>query len=553
MEKYRIDRVLGKGSYGKVFLVKHKLNGGGFVLKRIGLDGLCKKEREAVFQETKLLAEMQHPYVCGHVEHWHDEDELCIIMEYCPGGDLFKCIKAPSWKKKTEEQILSLFVQLCLALRYVHRRRTLHRDIKTQNIFLAADNKIKLGDFGIAKILDGTVAMAKTAVGTPYYMSPELIDRKPYSFKSDVWALGCVLYEMLVGTVPFTAQDMTSLMMKIVRGRYSPVSSTYSKNVRELVSDMLAPNPRDRPTVAEVLSRPFLRPIVEGALREEEKVLNNDENSHPRGIAGKDFSDERLQAERALERTRQNTQKLELKLQRLQMEREWAKKEGVRPPTSENESPHVQHGRGGRAGSDDDARSSPKSGRPVPGPKRPLSASPYGHGQNAITPRGGPSWIQGAYGSPAPLSARSPRPDDNRDILRPHVGRHDQGVADLSRQRANKGVLDLVARGAATPGAGRKPSLWRPPIPSVAGKRSDDHSQCGDPVLDRRTPSAVRQAWGPNGNDPVSGVGDFQVRRSRDDRDEQPVITRAAGYVQSQDNTPAPRPRDGGFFWILPK
>ena len=116
-------------------------------------------------------------------------------MVYCEGGDVYSKIKASKGKNFSEDVILEWLVQMGLALFYLHERKILHRDMKTQNIFLK-NGKIRLGDFGIAKVLDSTKDFANTCIGTPYYMSPELFKNKPYGYKSDVWALGCVLYEM---------------------------------------------------------------------------------------------------------------------------------------------------------------------------------------------------------------------------------------------------------------------------------------------------------------------------------------------------------------------
>lgn len=116
-------------------------------------------------------------------------------MIHCEGGEIYTKIKEAKSKHFSEDQVLDWFVQMCLALYYLHERKILHRDLKTQNIFLK-NGKIRLGDFGIAKVLDSTRDFANTVIGTPYYMSPELFKSKPYGYKSDIWALGCVLYEM---------------------------------------------------------------------------------------------------------------------------------------------------------------------------------------------------------------------------------------------------------------------------------------------------------------------------------------------------------------------
>lgn len=111
----------------------------------------------------------------------------------------------------SEDLVLSWFTQICLALKHCHDRKILHRDLKSQNIFLTKKNIVKLGDFGIARVLSNTGSKAKTVVGTPYYLSPEIIESHPYSFKSDVWSLGVLLFEMCALQPPFNATSLHQL------------------------------------------------------------------------------------------------------------------------------------------------------------------------------------------------------------------------------------------------------------------------------------------------------------------------------------------------------
>ena len=131
-------------------------------------------------------------------------------MDYANGGDLCQKIKNQREKGKyfSENQILDYFTQICLAIKHIHDRKILHRDIKSQNIFLMKDNKIKLGDFGIAKCLNNTFEKAKTLIGTPYYLSPEIINDKPYDYKSDIWSLGILLYEICALKILFEGFNM---------------------------------------------------------------------------------------------------------------------------------------------------------------------------------------------------------------------------------------------------------------------------------------------------------------------------------------------------------
>ncbi|XP_022786792.1 serine/threonine-protein kinase Nek5-like [Stylophora pistillata] len=116
-----------------------------------------------------------------------------------------------------EDQVLDYFVQICLGLKHVHDRKILHRDLKSQNIFLTKNGIVKLGDFGIARVLHSTMELARTCIGTPYYLSPEICENKPYNNKSDIWSLGCVLYELLTLKHAFEAGNMKNLVLKIIR------------------------------------------------------------------------------------------------------------------------------------------------------------------------------------------------------------------------------------------------------------------------------------------------------------------------------------------------
>ncbi|KAM6401329.1 serine/threonine-protein kinase Nek1 isoform 13-T13 [Pluvialis apricaria] len=184
-------------------------------------------------------------------------------MDYCEGGDLFKKINAQKGILFSEDQILDWFVQICLALKHIHDRKILHRDIKSQNIFLTKDGTIQLGDFGIARVLNSTAELARTCIGTPYYLSPEICQNKPYNNKSDIWALGCVLYEMCTLKHAFEAGNMKNLVLKIISGPFPPISMHYSYDLRNLLSQLFKRNPRNRPSVNSILEKNFIAKRVE--------------------------------------------------------------------------------------------------------------------------------------------------------------------------------------------------------------------------------------------------------------------------------------------------
>jgi len=151
-------------------------------------------------------------------------------------------------------------------MKHVHDRKVLHRDLKTQNIFLTSAKIVKLGDFGISKVLQSTMECAQTAIGTPYYLSPEICENKPYNYKSDIWSLGCVLYELTTLKHAFDANSMKGLVLKILRGVYPPIPANYSNDLKNLIQEMFHKNPKLRPSVNEILKRPFIQKRIQSFL-----------------------------------------------------------------------------------------------------------------------------------------------------------------------------------------------------------------------------------------------------------------------------------------------
>ena len=194
--------------------------------------------------------------------------KLCIVMDFADGGDLAKVLREQRGQHFSESQILDWFTQICLAMKHVHDRKILHRDLKSQNIFITRANIIKLGDFGIARELSHTNQKVKTMVGTPYYLSPEIIQNKPYSFKSDVWSLGVILYELCMLRPPFNGESIHSLAVKIVDGKYQSIPPIFSKELRNLVAACLAQDPNKRPSIALILKMPLIRNRIKTFLSE---------------------------------------------------------------------------------------------------------------------------------------------------------------------------------------------------------------------------------------------------------------------------------------------
>lgn len=165
------------------------------------------------------MGKLSHPFIVSYRSSFIESNTLNIVMEYCRNGDLAQYLKMQNKKPLPENKIWKFFLQICLGLQHIHNNRILHRDIKTLNIFLGQDEEVKIGDLGVAKMLSSN-DFAMTMVGTPFYLSPELCEEKPYNEKSDIWALGCLLYELCTYRHPFEAQNQGALILKIIRGKY---------------------------------------------------------------------------------------------------------------------------------------------------------------------------------------------------------------------------------------------------------------------------------------------------------------------------------------------
>ncbi|KFW05439.1 Serine/threonine-protein kinase Nek5, partial [Eurypyga helias] len=283
MDKYEIIKKIGEGSFGKIFLAKRKVDNEQCVIKEINL---TKKEKEASQKEVILLAQMKHANIVTFYASLQEKNKLYIVMEYCDGGDLMRRINMQHGVLFDEDQVLNWFVQISLGLKHIHDKKILHRDVKAQNIFLSNNGKVaKLGDFGIARQLNSTMEFARTCVGTPYYLSPEICENRPYNNKTDIWSLGCVLYELcalkhpviltvlflLFSLIKFEGNSLHQLVLKICRGRFHPVSPNYSYDLRLLISQLLKISPRDRPSINSILRKPFLQKLVLRYLPPEEE------------------------------------------------------------------------------------------------------------------------------------------------------------------------------------------------------------------------------------------------------------------------------------------
>ena len=244
--------------------MSRKSDGAQFVLKRLPLKNVPTKELATYQNEVNLLRDLSHPSIVTYIDSYQHDSHMCIVMSYCEGGDLshFLAHRAQQRNPLPEAEILYHFVQLVLACHYMHDvKHVIHRDLKTQNVFIK-NGLLQLGDLGISKALTSPTDFASTCIGTPYYMSPELFKNKPYNHKSDVWALGCILYEMCVMRHAFDANSINALASKIIRGDRAQLAGNFSPKLKQLVASMLDVNPSNRPSVKDILHLPVVKRAV---------------------------------------------------------------------------------------------------------------------------------------------------------------------------------------------------------------------------------------------------------------------------------------------------
>ena len=196
----------------------------------------------------------RHENIIGYKEAFVDDSTstLCIVMEYADGGDLLDKIKSHvrNRTKFSEEEIMKLFAEMATGLKALHDLRICHRDIKCANMFLSKGN-IKIGDLNVSKIVK--VGLLYTQTGTPYYASPEVWKDRPYDVKSDIWSLGCVLYEMCALHPPFMASGMKELYSKVTQGSFPEIPENYSPELSNLVHSLLQITPSRRPTCGTII------------------------------------------------------------------------------------------------------------------------------------------------------------------------------------------------------------------------------------------------------------------------------------------------------------
>ncbi|KAI0644675.1 kinase-like domain-containing protein [Trametes meyenii] len=278
LDLYEPLDIIGNGSFGIIRKVRRKADGVIFARKELNFERMTERDRKQIVAEVNILKDLHHEHIVRYHDRHVDRDAgiLYILMEFCGGGDLSTIVKQAQRHNRPipEDTVWNYFMQILLALNYCHhpngghgrtssvgtdvegkerRAQILHRDLKPDNIFLDENNTVKLGDFGLSKAL-AQASFANTYVGTPYYMSPELMQEKAYDSKSDIWSLGCVVYELCALKPPFhEAKTHAELSILIRNGRIPPLPKGYSPVLTSVIKSMLNLNPAMRPSASQLL------------------------------------------------------------------------------------------------------------------------------------------------------------------------------------------------------------------------------------------------------------------------------------------------------------
>jgi NIMA (never in mitosis gene a)-related kinase len=240
-------------------------------MRMVDVSRMDARQTATVVEEVKMLSRLRHPYLIAYHETFMEGGLLCIVTEYAEGGDLSAKI-AKVWKlgeSFSEQQILRWFAQAALGIKYMHDKMIPHRNLKSRNLFLTASGGLHVGDYGISKVLERSLASACTNVKAVQYLSPEICQDGPESLKGDVWALGCVLFEMAALRLPFDEPNVAGLVLKIIRGPTPQFPKQYSGDLRKLCNALLLRDPEKRPSALEVLQWPLLQQEIRRMLNEE--------------------------------------------------------------------------------------------------------------------------------------------------------------------------------------------------------------------------------------------------------------------------------------------
>ncbi|SOV21463.1 NIMA related kinase 2 [Plasmodium sp. DRC-Itaito] len=259
---YEVVKSIGRGSFGIVTAVKDE-NEKIFVIKELDISCMNSKEKMNVVNEIRALIKMSvHPFIVRYKEAFVEDCVLYVAMDYCIKGDLGKVIKKHKELETPipEKKIKRWLLQIIMALKFIHDKKLIHRDLKCNNIFLDEKERAKIGDFGLAKFIEQT-EKTNTLCGTIGYMAPEICKNINYSFPADIWSLGIILYELISLKPPFKSNNsnMLSVAQKICEDEPDPLPDNVSKDLIDLCYWMLKKDWKERPTIYDIISTDYIQ------------------------------------------------------------------------------------------------------------------------------------------------------------------------------------------------------------------------------------------------------------------------------------------------------
>ena len=253
MDGFNSLRELGKGSFATVYLAKRIEDNALYAMKKIRIDPLNEehdKEMLNAFTEVRVIHALDHPNVITYRQSFVDkyDGSLSIVMDYCDGGDLQRLIKhyESLGQPMPEEDIWAFFIQIVRGVKALHDKKILHRDLKSANILVTKEMRLLVSDFNVCKILDHQFGTTQT--GSPYYAAPEMWKGHPQHYSVDIWAIGCLLYEMACYNPPFDSIDMPTLYKDVVESVPGDIPEVYSDDLNDMVFKLLKKEPQNRPT-----------------------------------------------------------------------------------------------------------------------------------------------------------------------------------------------------------------------------------------------------------------------------------------------------------------
>ena len=265
LKDFKIIKDIGSGSFGVVLLVKRKQDNKIYALKRVKLSNLILNEKQNSLNEINFLSSISHQNIIEYKESFYEEETgtLNLVLEYANEGDLNTKIKIQKSKKIhfKEKTIWSIFIQIVKGLKVLHDNNLIHRDLKSANILIMKNGICKLGDLNISKIYNSNFHNSK--MGTPCYAAPEIWNNKPYTFKSDIWSLGIILYELCTFKLPFFAVNIKEIYNKIMKGKFDPIPNFYSFSLNYVIKMLLNLDPKKRPSCKDILNNDIVKKEID--------------------------------------------------------------------------------------------------------------------------------------------------------------------------------------------------------------------------------------------------------------------------------------------------